>query len=153
MTVSIAVIVALVLLTASTGAMFKPGAWYRSLNRPAWTPPNWMFPVVWTVLYVMIGYAGWRVWESGNRWLLTLWFAQLAVNALWSYLFFGRRDMRLAMVDVLVLWSLIAAFIALAWSTQPLAALLFAPYALWVTTAATLNWQMIRLNPSEVRTA
>lgn len=142
------VIAALVMATASSGAMFKPGTWYESLNRPRWTPPNWVFPLVWTVLYVMIGYAGWLAWKAGLKAALVAWTGQLVCNALWSYLFFGRREMRWAMVDVLLLQAFVLAFIGLSWRPLPLAALLFLPYAVWVTLAATLNWRMIRLNPA-----
>ncbi|MEM6638950.1 MAG: TspO/MBR family protein [Pseudomonadota bacterium] len=145
------VITALVLMTASTGAIFKPGAWYASLDRPAWTPPNWLFPIVWTVLYVLIGIAGWRAWQAGETVLIALWLVQLAANAAWSWLFFGRRNMRQAMVDVVVLLATVIAFIAAAAATLPSAAALFVPYALWVATAATLNWQMIKLNPHRAR--
>ena len=58
------IIAILVLATASTGAIFKPGEWYQELRRPSWTPPNWAFPLVWSILYIAIGVAGWLVWEA-----------------------------------------------------------------------------------------
>ncbi len=77
--------VLLVVAVASTGAMFKPGAWYEALAKPLWTPPNWLFPVAWTILYLMIAVAGWLVWReaglAGAGPALTLYFLQLILNA------------------------------------------------------------------------
>ena len=80
-----------VFLAAASGAFFKPGEWYESLNKPGWTPPDWAFPVVWTILYIFIAFAGWVVlrdapWSAA----IVIWFVQIAVNGAWSWLFFGR---------------------------------------------------------------
>ncbi|MEM9533807.1 MAG: TspO/MBR family protein [Pseudomonadota bacterium] len=150
--VAAGVIVILVLAAAATGGMFPPGPWYRALNRPSWTPPDWVFPTVWTPLYVMIGYAGWLVWKEANVLAGALWLAQLVFNGLWSFLFFGRRQMRGALLDLLLMQSMVLGFIVVTWSTQPLAALLFVPYAIWVSIAGLLNVRMIQLNP-QVRAA
>lgn len=148
----LAIIVALVVLTASSGSVFKPGEWYRKLRKPGWTPPNWAFPVVWTILYVMIGYSGWLTWSAGGWSIaMALWGVQLVLNAGWSFLFFGRRRMDLAFGDVLVLLATILLYIAFAWPVSTLAALLFVPYAAWVATAATLNFSVWRLNASGAR--
>jgi translocator protein len=102
---------------------------------------------VWSVLFIMIAIAGWMVWRHDpTSTTLWLWGVQLIVNAGWSALFFGRRRMDLAFYDVVLLWLLIAAFIASASSATPIAALLFAPYLLWVTIAGTLNWTVWRMN-------
>lgn len=144
---SLAVFVVLVIATASTGILFRPGDWYETLRKPAWTPPNWLFGPVWMVLYVMIAVAGWLVWKSADgSAALSLWAAQLALNGLWSYLFFGQRRMDLAFVDVVLLWLAIAGFILLAWPASPIAATLFVPYLVWVTIAAALNLTVWRLN-------
>jgi tryptophan-rich sensory protein len=138
----------IVLAAASSGALFKPGEWYEGLRKPGWTPPKWAFPVVWTILYVMIGYAGWLVWTVAEWSLpLLLWAVQMLANALWSYLFFGIRRMDLALVDVAILWLSVALFILVAWPVAPLASLLFLPYLAWVTAAAALNHSVRRLNP------
>lgn len=143
-----AVFLVIVLAAASSGAMFKPGEWYETLRKPSWTPPKWAFPVVWTILYVMIGYAGWLVWTTGGWSLpMALWALQMVTNALWSYFFFGIRRMDIALVDVAVLWLSVALFIVTAWSLVPLASLLFVPYLAWVTAAAALNYSVRRLNP------
>ncbi|MFK7958266.1 MAG: TspO/MBR family protein [Lysobacterales bacterium] len=141
------VIGALVFGAAASGGLYKPGPWYRALNRPAWTPPDWLFPVVWTPLYLMIGYAGWLVWQADNLLAISLWGAQLLANGAWSWLFFGRRQMRLAFVDLGMLWLLIWSFVAVTAQTQATAALMFVPYGIWVSIAGMLNLRMIQLNP------
>ena len=101
----LAVFVALVVAAASSGVFFKPGDWYRGLRKPSWTPPNWLFGPVWSVLYLMIACAGWLVWSTGTGGAaLWLWGLQLAVNATWSGIFFGMRRMDLAFYDIVLLW-------------------------------------------------
>lgn len=142
------VFIVIVLVAASSGAAFKPGEWYQTLRKPDWTPPNWAFPVVWSVLYICIGYAGWQIWTiAGWSLPMALWGLQMVANALWSYFFFGMRRMDLALVDVAVLWLSVALFILAAWPVAPLASLLFVPYLAWVSAAATLNYSVRRLNP------
>tara|TARA_R110002020_G_scaffold6689_10_gene28405 strand:+ start:3525 stop:3980 length:456 start_codon:yes stop_codon:yes gene_type:complete len=145
------IIAVLVLVTASSGAIFKPGDWYQQLRRPSWTPPNWAFPLVWSILYLAIGVSGWLVWEAqGVGLAMGLWLLQLVLNAAWSWLFFGRRRMDHAFVDVCLLFATIIAYIAAASQVSQTAALLFVPYAIWVATAATLNRSVWRLNPEAV---
>ena len=147
-----AIIIAIIVFaTASSGAVFKPGDWYKSLNRPSWTPPNWAFPVVWSVLYIAIGVSGYLVWQAqGVGLAMALWLLQLIFNAAWSWLFFGRQRMDLAFVDVCALFVTVVAYIAAAMMVSPTAAWLFVPYAIWVATAATLNRAVWRLNPDAV---
>lgn len=141
------IIALLVLATASSGALFKPGKWYQGLQRPSWTPPNWAFPVVWSILYIAIGVSGWLVWQAqGAGIAMALWLVQLLLNAAWSWLFFGRHRMDLAFADICLLLLSILAYIAVASTISPLAALLFAPYAAWVALAAALNRAVWRLN-------
>ncbi|MEM8949477.1 MAG: TspO/MBR family protein [Pseudomonadota bacterium] len=144
----LAVFVVLVVITAVSGAVYKPGEWYDTLEKPSWTPPDWAFPVVWSILYLMIAVAGWLVWEKvGWSLAIVLWGAQLVLNATWSWLFFGRRRMDQAFIDVTLLWLCIAAFIIVAWPISTLAAVLFLPYLLWVTIAGALNRTVWRMNP------
>lgn len=139
---------------AATGVLFRPGAWYESLAKPAWTPPNWLFGPAWTVLYIAMAVAGWLVWSAqGGAAATAVWFGQLALNAAWSWLFFGLRRMDLAFGDVLLLWLTIVAFIVLAWPVSELAAALFVPYVLWVTYAAALNLAVWRANPGPQQAA
>ena len=145
---AIAVFIGVVFLAAASGAVFKPGPWYEELRKPSWTPANWAFPVVWTLLYIMIAYAGWSVWSKvGWSLPIVFWALQIVLNAAWSWLFFGLRRMDLALVDVGLLWLAIAGFIVTAWPVSPLAALLFVPYLAWVTTAGLLNRAVQQLNP------
>lgn len=139
--------IVLVCVAATTGAMFKPGPWYAALNKPWWTPPDWLFPVAWTVLYLMIAIAGWLAWRAGGIGpAVIIWGVGLILNALWSYLMFGRHDIGLALIDIAGLWIATAAFIWAAWNLAPVAAYLFLPYLLWVTFAAALNFEVWRLN-------
>jgi tryptophan-rich sensory protein len=134
---------------ASSGALFRPGAWYEALRKPSWTPPNWAFPVVWSILYVTIALSGWLVWSAAGAtaWpALALFAAQLVLNAGWSALFFGARRLDWAMAEVAALWASIAAVIAAFAPHSQAAALLLAPYLAWVTVAAFLNYRLLRLN-------
>ncbi|MBO0661087.1 tryptophan-rich sensory protein [Jiella sp. MQZ9-1] len=153
--VSFIVFLALVLMVASSGAVFKPGAWYKSLDKPGWTPPNWVFPVVWSALYVMIAVTGWRVYETAG--LVALPFAayavQLCLNAAWSGIFFGMKRPGLAFVDVLALWIAVAMNALLFYPIDAAAGLLLLPYLLWVTTAACLNFAVWRRNPGALTAA
>lgn len=147
--IALAAFVALNFAAASSGGAFRPGAWYASLAKPGWTPPNWAFPVVWLIIFTLNTFAGWLVWNAaGGAALpaLAVYAGSLAINAAWSWLFFGRRRMDLALIDVVALWLSIAAVIALFAPISSLAALLVAPYLLWVTIAACLNLRMIQLN-------
>ena len=131
---------------ATTGSQYMPGPWYASLNKPSWTPPNWLFPIAWTVLYTMIAIAGWLIWRrEGVNGTLAVWAVGLVFNALWSYLMFGRQDLSSAMADLVALWITIALFIVMAWSQDHRASYLFMPYLAWVSFAGALNfavWQM-----------
>jgi translocator protein len=133
---------------AITGGLFTPGPWYMALKKPWWTPPGWAFPVVWTLLYIMIAIAGWKAWQAqGLGLLVAVWCVQLILNAMWSWLMFGRKDIQAALIDAGGMWISIAAFTALAWPVSETSALLFVPYLLWVTIAFILNQQILKLNP------
>lgn len=144
---SLLVFVALVALVAWSGSTFLPGPFYAALNKPAWTPPDWLFAPVWGVLYAMIAFAGWIVWRAqGIGPALGMWFIQLGLNAGWSWIMFGQKQITYALVDIALLWLAIVMFIRLAWPVRRTAALLFVPYLLWVTFAAALNFELWRLN-------
>ncbi len=147
---SFAVFVGLVLAAAVFGGQWGAGPWYNALSKPSWTPPNWLFPVAWTVLYLMIAVAGWLIWETpheSQNLLLAVWGIQLLLNAGWSYIFFGRKEIGLAFIELSGLWLSIAAFILLAWPVNPNASLLFIPYLIWVSYAGALNAAIWRRNP------
>jgi tryptophan-rich sensory protein len=141
-------------VAAALGAAASAGAagFYQQLIRPAWAPPAWLFGPVWTVLYAMMAVAAWLVWRTrgfaGARAALSLFVAQLAANALWSWLFFAWRLGALALGEIVLLWLLIAATLAAFWRVRPLAGALLVPYLAWVTFAAALNFSLWRLNPA-----
>lgn len=126
------------------------GTWYRTLNKPVWNPPAWLFGPVWTLLYVLMAVAAWRVWRRSEataaRRTLGLFGAQLALNALWSGLFFGLRRPDLAFAEVLVLWALLVAMLLRFWRADRVAGALWAPYVAWVSFASVLNGTVWWLN-------
>lgn len=144
----------LVLAAAAIGgfASASAGEFYRELVRPSWAPPGWLFGPVWSLLYASMGISAWLVWRAkgfaGARTALLLFIAQLAVNALWTWLFFVWRQGALAFGEILLLWLLIAAVMALFWRVRQLAAALLVPYLAWVSFAAALTYATWQLNPN-----
>ncbi len=124
--------------------------WYRRLRKPAYDPPHFLFPIVWTGLYALMAFSGWRVWrkpDSSERTrALALWLAQLTANAAWSNLFFGKKRPDWALADVTLMRGLILAYIQEASRVDRLAALAFMPYLAWVSFAKKLNRDIVRLN-------
>lgn len=135
---------------AASGAVFTPGRWYKELNKPSWTPPDWLFAPAWTILFAMIawsGYAFYMAAEPGERLIpLIAYGAQLVFNFAWSALFFGAKRMDLALADAFLMLAAIAINIALFWPVSEQAALLLVPYLGWVAFAAALNFAMMRRN-------
>jgi benzodiazapine receptor len=133
------------------GSRFQPGEWYKNLVQPALTPPGWVFGLVWTLLYILMGVAAWLVWQRhgliGAAWPLGLFLLQLGLNALWSYLFFGLKNPGLAFLDIMALWLTILATLLAFRQYYPPAGQLLLPYLLWVSFAVYLNLQFWRLNP------
>ena len=129
------------------GATNLPGAWYAGLAKPDFVPPNWAFPVAWTILYIMIAVAGWRTFrrEPSGRAML-VWAAQLALNFVWSPVMFTMHQIGAALVILICLFVAIVTYIALETSRDRLAAALFVPYAAWVAFAGVLNAAIWRLN-------
>lgn len=135
---------------AFVSSRFEPGTWYAALSRPGWTPPNWIFAPVWTILYAMMGVAAWLVWRkaglAGAGLPLTVFAVQLILNGLWSYLFFGRHQIGLAFGEIIILWLCILLTLYLFWNVRQLAGILMIPYLLWVGFATVLNYAFWRLN-------
>ncbi len=133
---------------AVTGAAFPPGAWYVSLIRPGWTPPNWIFPPVWSLLYVGIAIAGWLLWTTpGARTGRVLWGLQLLLNGLWSWIFFGLHRVGLALLDLSALVATVAVLALWSWRRCRTVAWLMAPYLAWLLYAKSLNVGILLLNP------
>jgi benzodiazapine receptor len=135
-----------VLVGLMLGYANTPGAWYAALTKPAFNPPNYLFAPVWLALYVCIGAGGARTWSRDPSSPAAGAWAQMALNFLWSPVFFGMHSIGLALGIVLAMLMSIAAFIGLQWRPDRLAALLFLPYAAWVAFATALNWSIFWLN-------
>src|SRR6056297_245345 len=123
------------LAASSTGALFMPDRWYREeLAKPPWTPPDWMFPVVWLPVYLIIAIAAARAASlPGNDVALAFWSLQMVLNALWSPVFFGLRRVGAGLVIVLCLWAAVCATMVALFQLDTIAGLLFVPYLTWVT--------------------
>ena len=134
----------------AVGAQFTPGTWYAGLAKPAWTPPGWVFAPVWTILYLLMAVAAWLVTLNGEwrqrRLPLALFILQLAVNAAWSWLFFGLQRPGWALLNILMLWGLVSVTVVLFLNTRRVAGILLLPYWGWLTLAAALNAAIWRLN-------
>jgi len=124
--------------------------WYRTLARPSFAPPNWVFGPVWTLLYAAMAVAVWRVGlavpSPMRNWALALFLAQLAVNFAWPWIFFRFHALGAGLVEIVLMWILIAVTIWLFSRVSPLAAWLMTPYLAWVTFATALNAGFWRLN-------
>ncbi|MEJ2108997.1 MAG: tryptophan-rich sensory protein [Acidobacteriota bacterium] len=137
-------------VAAVGGAVTGPAVrdWYPSLAKPSWNPPSWVFGPVWTALYTMMAIAAWIVWRrAGWNHALLFYGIQLALNAVWTPLFFGLHRLDLAFVDIVALWVGIVLTTAAFWKISLLAGVLFVPYLAWVSFAGVLNFVIWRLNP------
>ncbi len=136
------------LAAATTGSMFQPGAWYESLDKPSWTPPKWLFPVAWMTLYVLMSVAGARVVGQADAGIaLAFWALQIALNTLWTPVFFGLRNMRAGMVIIAALWLSVAATMVSLFQVDTWSGLMFVPYLIWVSVASALNFSVWQRNP------
>ncbi len=126
------------------------GDWYLGLNKPTWNPPSWVFGPAWTLLYLLMSIAAWRVWlrrdEPGAQTTLWLHAGQLVINALWSIFFFGMQRPDLALVDILVLLGILIVIQFRLFRFDRTAAYLWLPYVAWVTFATMLNKAIWLLN-------
>lgn len=139
---------------ASTGAMFMPDQWYRDIDKPSWTPPDWVFPVTWTILYVAIAVSATRVAPmAGSAYAMGFWGLQMVLNALWSPVFFGLHKIKAAAIVVVSLWLAVFGAMVTLWQMDLIAGLLFIPYLIWVSIAAALNLTIWKLNPEEAAEA
>ncbi len=142
--IQIAGAVVIVAIGALIGTSFTPGPWYTELEKPFFTPPPWVFGPVWSVLYALIGWVGARKFLYGGA--RGFWCAQMVANFLWTPIFFGLQMPVAALAVIVVLWSLILAFILREWRGDRLSALLFLPYLAWVLLATALNAGIVILN-------
>ena len=130
-----------------TGSLFPPGKWYSELNKPVWTPPNWVFPVAWPILYLLMSYSGATLanLESAGS-ALALWALQISLNTLWTPVFFGLKNLKLGLIIILLLLVSVAICTYVFWLYAWIYGLLFLPYLAWVIFAAALNDAVVQLN-------
>jgi len=137
-------------LAAAFGSIFRPGQWYRELEKPAWTPPDEVFGPVWTILYILMALAAWLVWRKGgwkaNQLPLSIYLVHLVLNGAWSWLFFGLQAPLLALVDILALIAAAGVTGFLFWRVSKVAGAAFVPYLLWLLYAAALNAAIVWMN-------
>jgi len=146
--------IVLSLLTGVIGSLSTSSSiqeWYPTLVKPALNPPSWIFAPVWTTLYVMMGVAAFLIWKREGelkniKLPLTLFVIQLVLNALWSIIFFGMQNLTFALIEILLLWSVILATIISFMKTSKLAGWLLVPYLLWVSFASYLTFSIWMLN-------
>lgn len=144
---SAVVCIVLVALTSLTGAVARPSAWYHALNHPVGTPPDLVFPIAWTVLYVLMAIAAWRVWRvQGFARGMILFIGQLVLNALWMPVAFGAQSLVGALVIVGLLWLVVLCTTVVFWTADRPAGLLFLPYLAWVSYASYLTAGLVWLN-------
>ena len=135
------------LLAGGVGYIFTTSAiptWYATLNKPFFSPPNWVFAPVWTILYILIGISLYLIWQK--KMVPAIFWVQLILNAAWSIIFFGMRNPILALIDIVVLWIAIIFTLKSFYKLNKLAGNLLIPYLLWVSFAAILNLAIVVLN-------
>lgn len=141
-------------LAGIVGSIFTFSAipnWYQSLNKPFFTPPNWLFGPVWIILYILMAIAVFFIWEikpvSDNRQkALIIFFVQLLLNTIWSIIFFGFKNPSVAFGSIILLWFLILLTIIKFYKLNKTAGFLLIPYILWVSYASLLNLAIVILN-------
>ncbi|UFH49907.1 tryptophan-rich sensory protein TspO [Pseudomonas sp. KNUC1026] len=132
----------------TTGVLFKPGAWYAALKKPSFTPPDWAFPVAWSLIYLLLAGAGYRLsLMPGSQFALALWAAQIALNTLWTPVFFGAHKLFIALVVLGLLWLITAPLLVAAFGLDALAGWMLLPYLVWLSLAGALNFCLWRDNP------
>jgi tryptophan-rich sensory protein len=132
---------------ATTGMIFKPGEWYAQLDKPSFTPPNWAFPVAWTIIYLLLAWAGYRLTLlPGSQDVLALWAAQIALNTLWTPVFFGARRVFAAMLILALLLLVVAVMVVATLRLDLVTGLILLPYLLWLAVAFALNFSILRNN-------
>ncbi len=153
-----------VALAATAGAVGgiasrDAGVFYAALTKPTWAPPGWLFAPVWSALYVLMGVAAWLVWRArpttaagraSRRRALALFVGQLALNAVWTWLFFAWRQGAVAFGEIALLWLAVVVTIWQFGRVRPVAAWCLVPYLAWVTYATALTWALWQRNPGQL---
>ena len=137
----VAFVILVYVIGLSGGIFTDTGPWYQSLRKPSFTPPNWVIPVVWNILFLLIGLSGgFMYFQSERRSYFIVYGVNLVLNFLWSLIFFGLKSPAWAFIELIVLWVTIAALIVLAWKRSRAATYLLVPYLTWVSFAGVLNF-------------
>lgn len=151
--VKLIISITICLMAGVIGSIFTTPAipgWYATLQKPSFTPPNWVFGPVWTTLFVMMGISLFLVWRQpfnkATKSAIIVFGIQLFFNILWSIFFFGLKSPFLAFVDILFLWMAILLTIIKFYKISAIASLLLIPYLLWVSFASILNLAIVVLN-------
>jgi tryptophan-rich sensory protein len=151
--ISLMVFLFLSFLAGGIGSIFTSPSvktWYVTLVKPPFNPPSWLFGPVWTVLYILIAVSGWIVWKNRQNpqatILLYLFGLQLFLNALWTFIFFGRRLMGWAFLEILILTIAVGTYAMFARNVSKTAAILFVPYWVWLLFAGYLNLTIWLIN-------
>lgn len=122
---------------------------YKDIILPSFAPPSWLFPVAWTILYILMGISAYMIYESKSEFrglALTVYITQLIVNFIWPLLFFNGRMFLAAFICLMILWLMVLWMTSLFYKIKPWAAYMQIPYILWLTFAAYLNWTIYTLN-------
>jgi len=141
-------------LSGGIGALFTFRAissWYQFLNKPSFSPPNWLFGPAWTSLYILMGISSFLIWQEKEKnekvgKILKIYFLHLFLNAAWSIFFFGLRNVLLGFLGIIILWLVIGYLLISFYKIKKVAALLWLPYFLWVSFAGILNFAILKLN-------
>lgn len=145
---------AIPLAVGALGALFTSesvNGWYTTLQKPSFNPPNWLFAPVWTVLYILMGIAFYIIWKSHSKLNkrytgYTYYWLQLILNFFWTFIFFGQKNIGLALLDIVLLFIMVASTIMSFRKISKTAAWLLAPYICWVAFAMALNFALWKLN-------
>lgn len=124
--------------------------WYAFINKPSFSPPNWLFAPAWTLLYILMAIAAFLIWQKRDnpktKQALIFYGIQLVLNAFWSIIFFGMHNPGLALLEIIILWLFILIILIKFYKINKTAGLLFIPYLLWVSFASILNYAIWILN-------
>ncbi len=152
---SLGMLIFLVLVTLSIGQLgdyfttAESFIWYHQLIKPSWTPPDFIFPIVWTSLYTLMAVAAWLVWRGkkpGYRNALIFWSVQLVINAIWTPLFFGQQDIVYGLVVIDILWIFLLITMVMFFRRSFWAGLFMFLYFVWISFAAVLNFLLLQMN-------
>lgn len=126
------------------------GAWFTSLTKPSWNPPNWLFAPVWTTIYLLLIISASIIWHCAKVYergpLMRLYAINAVFNLAWSFCFFQAESTALGLADIILVWVTVLMLVIKTWPVSRAASLMLMPYLLWVTFATALNYSIMRLN-------